>query len=195
MAMDARTLKSLMTAPFRLGEAVDLRGQRVAELVDLSDAVIANVDLTGAVFEAPVVFRHATFAGLAWFKSCVFAAGFDCRDAIFEFDARFDAATFTGPAHFDRTEFRGVAAFDAATFASDAVFERIAASGNLSFAATRFKGRASIEKAQCSGGLWLDGAHFETPLIADGLDVEGRTSGRGVTMPAAVLRSGSLRVS
>ena len=61
-------LRDLFTRPFRLGEVEQLRGLVIDEPLDLSGAVLPNLDLTGAIFKVPAIFRGARFQGLAWFQ-------------------------------------------------------------------------------------------------------------------------------
>src|SRR5580658_2530761 len=97
MAVD---LMAVLLAPAARGEVRDLAGAVFEEPVDLSGCRIGNVDLSRAIFAAPVVARGAVFNGLAWLRGAVFKSSVDFSSAIFCSDARFDSAVFTGETNF-----------------------------------------------------------------------------------------------
>jgi hypothetical protein len=167
--LDAATVRARMTAPLVLGETVDLRGCLVEQPLDLTGAIIANVDVTGTRFRAPVTCTGATFAGLAWFKNC---------------------AEMLGRASFAGSELRGVGAFDAARFEAKTSFDDIQAIGNLSFASTVFADTVYVRRAVCCGGLWLNDTVFERGIDLAETEVHGRMWLHGTKLAAAPVTYG-----
>jgi uncharacterized protein YjbI with pentapeptide repeats len=184
MAMSAQEIRSRLSAPVPVGEAVDLRGVELREPLVLDDLDIASVDLGGAVFHGPVSFRRARLAGLSWFKGCVFRDVCCFSGARFANDARFDRTAFHGPFEMVMAEVHGAADFNRCVFGGTATFEDAVFLGNLSFEAVAFDKKAILRGAQCLGGLWSDGAAFRGAIDVAGMDVHGRSWLRGVRLDA-----------
>lgn len=162
------------TQPLRLGEAEDMSGLVVDAALDLSGAMLPNLDLRGATFRSSATFRGATFQGLAWFHGAVFEAGADFSHVTFGSDARFDDVQFRGPAVFSSAQFDGVPCFDRTRFLDAAHLDGMRCSGSLSLSCTEFNGFASLRDTVCEGGLWCDRATFRMEVERRGLLVHGR---------------------
>ena len=127
-----------LLTPVAKGEVRDLSDVIFKDTVDISNRRLGNLDLSRAVFEAPVIARGAIFTGLAWLRGATFRSTVDFASAIFCSDARFDSAHFTREAVFSGVEYRGIAAFDRATFAGAAFLDRMLCLANLSFDSAAF---------------------------------------------------------
>jgi uncharacterized protein YjbI with pentapeptide repeats len=173
--MTAASVLSRLRSPFRRGEVEDLRGLVIDEALELQDVELPNVDFTGAVFNAPLAIRGATFRGLAWFDQAVFNDSVDFSSSVFFNDGRFRNVKFKGSAAFSRAEFRGVACFDSAEFFAAAYLDRMLCYANLSLDKACFAGVASLQDTQCFGGLWGNRTRFRSRMVANGLEVHGRT--------------------
>ena len=174
--MNTNTFKTLFSKPQAAGETLSLAGLIIAEPLDLSFAVIPNVDFSGAVFKTSVNFSNARFSGLSWFKSCVFMAEANFSSATYRNDARFDGARFGGNAIFSRAEFSGMATFSDVVFQATVEFDSALVFGNFSLANARFQTHASFRHVECMGGLWLEGASVYDAASMSGIEVHGRTS-------------------
>jgi betaine-aldehyde dehydrogenase len=171
----AETAERMMTSPHIVGNTVDVRERMIEGALELSNCQIANIDLSGTTFAAPVRFVNVTFLGQAWYRGCRFLRDVEFTSCLFENDARFDGAEFSGAFRFHDVELRGIGSFNHACFRAAAHFESIAAYGNLSFDATAFSGPTRIERTQCLGGLWIDRIQSASHIDLSGLEVHGRT--------------------
>lgn len=178
-SITAGVLREMLGQPFKAGKEHALTGVRVEGALDLSDMAVCGFDLTGAVFDQPVVARGTRFDGLTWFRRCRFRAGADLSSALFAHDARFDGAEFLGEAAFSKAEFRGIGCFDDAAFRDAAFLDHMQVSGSLSADHTRFHGTVSFENTECMGGLWCAGTRFDGRCNMRGLEVHGRAWLRG----------------
>lgn len=173
-SLDATEFRSRMEMPLEPGVAQDLRGVLVHERVDLTDARIGNVDLTGACFKAPLIASRSVWCGVAWFKECVFEGGVDFGASEFANDARFDRSVFHANAVFSRAQVSGQLVFDCAIFEGPAFLDKLELLANLSLGGTIFRDIASFEESECMGGLWSDSTRFESRTNARGMEVHGR---------------------
>ncbi|MCR9137441.1 MAG: pentapeptide repeat-containing protein [Alphaproteobacteria bacterium] len=180
-SIEAGALRELLGQPFRAGEKHDLAGAAILGTLDLSGMAICGFDLTGAVFNDPVIARGAQFDGLTWFRRCRFLSGVDFSNVLFAHDARFDGAAFQRDAIFSKAEFRGIGCFDEATFRAAAFLDHMQVSGSFSADHARFLGTASLEQSECMGGLWWADTRFDGRCNLRGLEVHGRTWLRGAT--------------
>lgn len=173
-SIDAMEFRRRVEMPLEPGVAQDLRGVLVHERVDLTDARIGNVDLTGACFKAPVVASRSVWCGIAWLKECVFEGGVDFGASEFANDARFDRSIFRASAVFSRVKVSGQFVFDYARFEGPAFLDKLEVLANLSLGGTIFRDVASFEESECMGGLWSDSTRFESRTNARGMEVHGR---------------------
>ena len=163
------------TAPFAKGVTVDLSRLEVSEPVDLSRAILGNLDFSGSRFAAPFVASGATFAGLAWFKGAEFVANVDMTRALFCNDLRMKGAILRGPASFSGAQLHGVADFDSVRFDDRADLDGLVVFGNVSMAATQFRAPVTLQGSDFLGGLWCEGATFSSRADIRGVEVHGRT--------------------
>lgn len=177
--MDATEIRELLAQPWKHGVAVDLRGVRVADLLDLSDLAVCGVDFTGAVFEAGLNAKGAQFDGLAWFKNVQFGPATDFSGAMFVNDARFDAAAFNAPVSFANAEFRGVAGFALAQFPAGADFRALTCYGNIDLAEVHAQGTMNFADSEFLGGLWANGTILPADTDFSDTQVHGRLWLRG----------------
>ena len=77
-----------LTAPFEPKVAADLRGHRVSGELDLRGRELCGFDLSGSVFEGPVLLDRCTTQGLSWFRGCTFQSQLSAQDSRFGTDLR-----------------------------------------------------------------------------------------------------------
>ena len=85
--------------------------------VDLSHAVLSDVDMSGCRFDGGLRMEHAVFLGQARFRGAVVRVGASFNAAHFRDHAWFERTAFHGPAHLRGVAFGGDAWFGGTTFA------------------------------------------------------------------------------
>ncbi|GAA4924783.1 pentapeptide repeat protein [Actinomycetospora succinea] len=142
------TAQRLLAAHLRPDDTAEYWPE-VVEL-DLTGAVLADLDLSRCALPARTTLAGAVLGGKTWFA-----------EARFTGRARFEGAVFQGPAQFDGADFEGGAAF------VDARFDDIAWFADASFGATaRFDGAAFDGRARFSRATFLAGARFREARFA-----------------------------
>lgn len=164
-----------LTAPFEPKVAADLRGHRVSGELDLRGRELCGFDLSGSVFEGPVLLDRCTTQGLSWFRGCTFQSQLSAQDSRFGTDLRLDEARINGNLTLSKAEFWGALVLDKARIASTAFLDNMQVLGSLSCADTCFDGPVSLEQTDALGGLWADATLFGSRVTAAGMEIHGRT--------------------
>ncbi|WP_238366712.1 hypothetical protein [Mesobacterium pallidum] len=171
-----------LTVPFTPKEAVDLRDRRVTGALDLRGRELCGFDLSGSLFEGPVLLDGATTRGLSWLRDCRFEAKLSGEGARFGNDLRLDGSVIAGELSLSKAEFWGALVLDGAEVQGTAFLDAMQVLGSLSIPGTRFAAPVSMEGTDAWGGLWAQGARFASRLNATGMEIHGRTWLRDVRM-------------
>jgi hypothetical protein len=169
-----------VTQPFTPKLAVDLQGRRVLGPLDLRGRELCGFDLSGSVFEGPVLLDGAVTRGLSWLRDCQFSARISAEGARFGSDLRLDGAGIGSDLTLSKSEFWGALVLDGAEITGTAFLDRLQVLGSLSCANTTFGGPVSLEQCDALGGLWADSAQFDARITATGMEIHGRTWLRGL---------------
>ena len=172
--IDAADVKALLLRPYLFGECVDLPNFSIRGALEITDANIGGVDLTGCVFKDPVDFSNSVFQGLAWFKNVEFCGSVNCHRVQFSSDARFDKAEFHHGARFSNAAFCGIGCFDGVVAHKPVSMEESIAYGNLSLPNCDFQGAMLLKNATLMGGLWMPGTRVGQLHNMDTCTVLGR---------------------
>jgi hypothetical protein len=152
-----------------------------------------SVDITGAIFDAPVTLSgsifdrgiaadgvqlasrvdmiNTNFKQLASFRSANFEGYANFDGPEFHLDARFDRSEFTGPVFFETTKFHQVGVFRDVTFRSSVSFR------NISVAE-----RADFQNAEFRDAALFPGAQFREVAAFDRTVFENKTSFQAATI-------------
>jgi hypothetical protein len=115
--------------------------------VDLSTALLAEVDMSGCRFDAGLRLDHAVFVGQARFRGVVVRGGANLRGATFHDHVWFERTSFHGPANMNAVTFQGDAWFGETTFTEGASFASAHFDGHAWFAGATFHGPLHLEQA------------------------------------------------
>lgn len=138
-----------------------------------------------AAFGEAATFEAATFGADASFASATFVDRASFSVARFGEQATFDSATFGKAANFGWAAFGDGVWFGSSHFGADAGFVSATFSGRAGFDSAVFGDRASFNSATFGGRVWFgfasfgDGAQFGAatftgPLVAQGIECQGR---------------------
>lgn len=164
-----------VSRPFEAKAAVDLRGRRVTGALDLRERELCGFDLSGTLFEGPVLLDGCVTQGIGWFRNCTFQSRVSAIGARFGTDLRLDGSSVAGNLALSKSEFWGALVLDRAEINGTAFLDNLQVLGSLSCAAARFAGPVSLEQTDALGGLWADGARFKSRVTATGMEIHGRT--------------------
>lgn len=147
-------------------------GAKFVRYVRFDGAEFTEVDFVGAIFSDYTRFDHATFSGIASFRSTTFRRSAQFSDTMFSEGALFDGVIFSGKTDFENAKFYGDAGFNGAVFSHDAEFgitefygdtwfEGATFSKPATFSGATFFGRlVSFERAKFLGGVRFHSAKF-----------------------------------
>jgi hypothetical protein len=115
--------------------------------VDLSQALLIDVDMSGCRFDAGLRLDHAVLVGQARFRGVVVRGGISLHGATFRDHAWFERAAFHGPAYLNAVTFQGDAWFGETTFTEPTTFAGSLFDGHAWFAGATFHGPVHFEQA------------------------------------------------
>jgi hypothetical protein len=149
--------------------------------VDLSRALLADVDLSGCRFDAGLRLDYAVFVGQARLRGAVMRGPVSLYGATFHDHAWFERSVFGGPTRLDAVTFHGDAWFGDAMFGD-----------RTTFAGAEFAGHAWF-----AGATFHAGVHFDQAVFRRSAGFRGAVAHAGVGLsgttflgPARVSRRG-----
>lgn len=149
---------------------LDLSGLRIAGEVDLHGAIFQapalfggefDPDRAGALFGRAADFSLTSFEDFASFQGADFSGSASFRLARFRSEGVFAAATFDRDASFEAAVFGGAARFDGASFADATDFERATFRGGGDFRDGAFGAEATFDGSEFQQGADFNQAIFD----------------------------------
>jgi uncharacterized protein YjbI with pentapeptide repeats len=169
--MTPDALRAALTMAWSHGAHFEAVGEIVSNTANLDGLTLRSFDLSGAVFEAGLSARKATFRGMSWLKGARVSGDLDLSGAVLRNDLRLDGlicdrVILTGA----RAE--GVIDLDGAQIGVLHLDDCICLA-NVSLGGAQI-GTFNVQGSDLMGGIWAKGAQIGS-VSSEGLLVEGRS--------------------